>query len=119
MAPGLAAVQGRRLTRECARHAVRASGRPRSRFLWPALALPGAIWLLLLFVAPLYVVLAIVFGGVDPIFRTPVPVWNPVEWNTAQFSDVFRHIFGDDGYFGPRAGPDRGLRAAPRARCAC
>ena len=75
--------------------------RPRSRFLWPALALPGAVWLLLLFVAPLYVVLAIVFGGVDPIFRTPVPVWNPVEWNTAQFSDVFRHIFGDDGYFGP------------------
>jgi len=75
--------------------------RPRSRFLWPALALPGAIWLALLFVAPLYVVLAIVFGGVDPIFRTPVPVWNPVDWNTAQFSDVFRHIVGDDGYFGP------------------
>ena len=41
------------------------------------------------------------FGGVDPIFRTPVPVWNPVQWNTAQFTDVFRHIVGADGYFGP------------------
>jgi ABC-type spermidine/putrescine transport system permease subunit I len=59
------------------------------------------VWLLLLFVTPLYVVLAIVFVGIDPIFRTPVPVWNPVAWNTAQFTDVFSHVFGADGYFGP------------------
>jgi ABC-type spermidine/putrescine transport system permease subunit I len=73
----------------------------RRSILWPALALPGALWLALLFVAPLYVVLAIVFGGVDPIFRTPLPVWNPAKWNSAQFLDVFDHIFGADGYFGP------------------
>jgi ABC-type spermidine/putrescine transport system permease subunit I len=77
------------------------AGRSRSSLLWPALALPGAVWLLLLFVAPLYVVLAIVFGGIDPVFRTPLPVFNPLEWNTAQFTDVFRHIVGSDGYFGP------------------
>ncbi len=59
------------------------------------------MWLLLLFLAPLYVVLAIVFGGVDPIFRTPVPVFNPLEWNTEQFTDVFQHIIGPEGYFGP------------------
>jgi spermidine/putrescine transport system permease protein len=59
------------------------------------------VWLLLLFVAPLYVVLAIVFGGIDPIFRTPVPVFNPMQWNTEQFTDVFRHVVGSDGYFGP------------------
>jgi spermidine/putrescine transport system permease protein len=75
--------------------------RGRRSLLWPALALPGALWLALLFLAPLYVVLAIVFGGVDPIFRTPVPVWNPLEWNSAQFLDVFDHIFGADGFFGP------------------
>ena len=73
----------------------------RRSILWPALALPGALWLALLFLAPLYVVLSIVFGGVDPIFRTPLPVWNPAKWNSAQFLDVFDHIVGADGYFGP------------------
>jgi spermidine/putrescine transport system permease protein len=75
--------------------------RGRRSLLWPALALPGAVWLALLFVGPLYVVLAIVFGGIDPIFRTPLPVWNPAKWNSAQFIDVFDHIVGADGYFGP------------------
>jgi spermidine/putrescine transport system permease protein len=75
--------------------------RKRRRLLWPALALPGTLWLILLFLVPLYVVFAIVFGQVDPIFRTPLPVWNPVQWNTVQFTDVFRHIVGSQGYFGP------------------
>jgi spermidine/putrescine transport system permease protein len=75
--------------------------RGRRSFLWPALALPGTVWLALLFIGPLYVVLAIVFGGVDPVFRTPLPVWNPAKWNSAQFLDVFHHIIGADGYFGP------------------
>ena len=75
--------------------------RARTNPLWPALAVPGLVWLLLLFVTPLYVVLAIVFGRIDPIFRSPVPVWNPLAWNTAQFTDVFSHVFGSDGYFGP------------------
>jgi spermidine/putrescine transport system permease protein len=69
--------------------------------LWPVLAFPGTLWLVLLFLVPLYVVLAIVFGQVDPIFRSPVPVWNPVHWNTVQFQDVFSHIIGSDGFFGP------------------
>jgi ABC-type spermidine/putrescine transport system permease subunit I len=75
--------------------------RDRTNPLWPALAVPGLVWLLVLFVTPLYVVLAIVFGGIDPIFRTPVPVWNPLAWNTAQFTEVFSHVVGADGYFGP------------------
>ncbi|MGH8868373.1 MAG: ABC transporter permease [Actinomycetes bacterium] len=69
--------------------------------LWRLLALPGTLWMLLLFIVPMYVVFAIVFGQIDPIFRTPIPVWNPVQWNTEQFTDVFRHIVGADGYFGP------------------
>jgi spermidine/putrescine transport system permease protein len=75
--------------------------RARHTLLWPLLMLPGTVWLVLLFIVPLYVVLAIVFGGVDPVFRTAVPVWNPVDWNTAQFTDVFSHIVGADGFFGP------------------
>ncbi len=70
-------------------------------WVWPLVAAPGAIWLLLLFVAPLYVVLAILFGQIDPILRQPVPVWNPIEWNTIQFRFVLEHIVGDQGYFGP------------------
>jgi len=72
-----------------------------TRAIWPVLALPGIAWLGLLFLAPMYVVLAILFGQIDPILRQPVPVWNPVEWNTIQFRFVLSHIFGDEGYFGP------------------
>jgi ABC-type spermidine/putrescine transport system permease subunit I len=73
----------------------------RTRATWPLLATPGIAWLLVLFVAPMYVVLAILFGQIDPILRQPVPVWNPVDWNTIQFRYVLTHIFGEQGYFGP------------------
>ena len=66
---------------------------PRGRLLWPLLALPGVAWTALLLVAPLYVVLAILFGGVDPVLRQPVPVWNPVDWDVAQFRFVQPHPF--------------------------
>jgi ABC-type spermidine/putrescine transport system permease subunit I len=69
--------------------------------LGPLLALPGIVWLLACFVAPLYVVLAVVFGGVDPIFRTPVPLWDPAWWDTSQFRYVLAHIVGPTGFFGP------------------
>ncbi|CAN3126806.1 ABC transporter permease [Mycobacterium sp. smrl_JER01] len=88
MAGRLAHVQGRRLLN-------------RSRGIWPALAAPGVIWLLLFFVAPMYVVLCIVFGTVDPIFRTAVPVWNPLQWDPTQFIYVLTHIVGPDGVYGP------------------
>jgi ABC-type spermidine/putrescine transport system permease subunit I len=78
-----------------------ASLRARHSLLWPLLTIPGTVWLIVLFVVPLYVVLAIVFGGVDPIFRTPLAVWNPLQWNGTQFIDVFTHIVGSNGFFGP------------------
>src|SRR6476646_8946140 len=75
--------------------------RERASGIWAALAAPGIVWLLLCFVFPLYVVLCIVFGQVDPIFRTPIPVWNPLQWNPSQFNYVLTHIVGADGIFGP------------------
>jgi len=77
------------------------SKRTRTSALWPALAAPGLLWLLLFFLGPLYVVLAIVFGRTDPIFRTAVPVWKPLQWNPYQFNYVLERIFGADGVFGP------------------
>ncbi len=71
------------------------------RLIWPVLALPGMLWIAALFVLPLYVVMAILFGQIDPILRKPVPVWNPVEWNLIQFKYVLQHIVGSEGYFGP------------------
>jgi ABC-type spermidine/putrescine transport system permease subunit I len=73
----------------------------RGRTLGPLLALPGMAWLLVFFVAPLYVVLAVVFGGLDPIFRTAVPIWNPLHWDTTQMRYVLGHIVGPTGFFGP------------------
>jgi len=48
------------------------------KWLWPAFALPGVIWLILLFLTPFYAVVGVAFGGVDPIFQNPVPAWNPL-----------------------------------------
>ncbi|MFY9914539.1 MAG: ABC transporter permease [Nocardioidaceae bacterium] len=74
---------------------------PRSGRLWPLLALPGTVWLAVFFVAPMYLVLAILFGGVDPILRQPVPIWNPVQWDTTQFRFVLDRIVGQNAFFGP------------------
>ncbi len=72
----------------------------RSR-LWSVLAAPGIFWLLAFFIFPLYVVLCIVFGQIDPLFRTPIPVWNPLQWDPTQFTYVLTHIVGENGVYGP------------------
>jgi ABC-type spermidine/putrescine transport system permease subunit I len=68
---------------------------------WPVLSLPGIAWLALFFLAPLYVVLAIVFGTVDPTFRTPAPIWNPLHWQAGQLTYVLGRIVGSNAVFGP------------------
>jgi spermidine/putrescine transport system permease protein len=83
-----------------------ASGRSRhtraeGRVLWVVLTAPGTLWLILLFLVPLYIVVAIVFGGVDPLFRTPVPYMNPLQWQSKTFVDTLRNIFGPDGFYTP------------------
>ena len=95
---------------------ARAEGRrqpPGSRLIWPLLAIPGTVWLALLFVAPLYVVVAILFGGTDPILREPVPVWNPLDWDFTQFTYVWDHIVGSQPFFRPAL--VRTVKASPVA----
>jgi len=79
---------------------ARRGRRDRSARLWKLLALPGLAWLAVFFVLPLYLVLAIVFGRLDPLFRTPIPVWNPLEWDTTVFVDVLGETFTPGGLFG-------------------
>jgi spermidine/putrescine transport system permease protein len=64
--------------------------------LWQTLSVPGLLWLLLLFVVPFYAVLAIAFGGQDPIFFSPVPEWNPARWQTGNIEFVAGEIFSPD-----------------------
>src|SRR5215204_6391936 len=63
------------------------------RWLWPSFALPGVVWLLVLFVTPLYAILAVAMGTPDPIFGDTLPVWNPLQWNYAAFGDVLNGLF--------------------------
>jgi spermidine/putrescine transport system permease protein len=63
------------------------------RWLWPAFAGPGVIWLVLLFLTPLYAVLSIAMGRLDPVFGDTIPVWNPLEWDPTAFGDVMGEIF--------------------------
>ena len=57
----------------------------RIHLLWPFLALPGTVWMLVLFAVPFYGIAAVAFGGVDPIFGSPTPEWNPYYWDTTTF----------------------------------
>jgi ABC-type spermidine/putrescine transport system permease subunit I len=63
------------------------------RWFWPAFAAPAALWLLALFVLPFYVILSIAFGDLDPIFLTPIPVYNPVAWDPTAFGALLGDIF--------------------------
>ena len=55
----------------------------------------------LFFAIPLYVVLCVAFGTVDPVFRNSVPVWNPLDWSFSQVSVVFDRLFGPDNFYLP------------------
>ena len=63
------------------------------RWLWPSFALPGVVWLIVLFITPLYVIFAMAMGTTDPIFGDTLPVWNPLRWDYATFGEVLNELF--------------------------
>src|SRR5712691_7527040 len=71
------------------------------RWFWPLFTAPASIWLLILFVLPFYVILCVAFGRVDPIFQSPVPVWNPLHWNSGAFRFVLNQTFLIGGIYRP------------------
>jgi spermidine/putrescine transport system permease protein len=46
-------------------------------------------------------VLAVAAGGVDPIFRSPIPTWNPFGWSGANFAQAWSDLVGQGSYIGP------------------
>jgi ABC-type spermidine/putrescine transport system permease subunit I len=69
------------------------------RWFWPSFAAAGVVWLAVLFVLPSYVVLSVAFGTVDPLFRTPLPVYQPWYWSAASFGDTLAKFSIGDGIF--------------------
>jgi ABC-type spermidine/putrescine transport system permease subunit I len=72
-----------------------------SKVFWIALAAPGMIWLIVLFVVPFYAVLAIGEGKLNAQTHAPVAVYNPFGWSSANLSNVFHDIFGAEAFIGP------------------
>jgi len=62
--------------------------------LWGLFALPGTVWLLVLFVVPFYALVCVAFGDIDPVFRNAVPAWNPLDWSFGTAGEVLGEIFG-------------------------
>ena len=71
-------------------------GRRPSTTFWSLFALPGVGWLIAFFILSIYAVMAVAFGSVDPFLKTPIPAWNPVEWDFTTMTDVLGEVF--DGY---------------------
>jgi ABC-type spermidine/putrescine transport system permease subunit I len=79
----------------------RSAVREPSRVFWVALAAPGIIWLVVLFIVPFYVVLAIGAGRLNQLFGTPIAAYNPLDWSSANLTAVWHDIAGSSAFVGP------------------
>ena len=85
-----------------ARASAAARGAWYPSWYWPSFTLPGLIWLAVFFVLPFIVVVAVTFGTVDELFRTPIPVYQPWWWSFDTFTDTLgRFTTGDHIYLDP------------------
>jgi ABC-type spermidine/putrescine transport system permease subunit I len=71
-----------------------------SRWFWVLLAAPGMIWLVVLFVIPFYAMLAIGEGKLNRQTESPVAVYNPLTWSSANLSNVWHDLFGSGAFAG-------------------
>ncbi|HXW86731.1 MAG TPA: ABC transporter permease [Streptosporangiaceae bacterium] len=71
-----------------------------NKLFWVLLATPGIIWLTVLFVIPFYAMLAIGEGKLDRQTESPVAVYNPFTWSSANFSNVWHDLFGTGAFAG-------------------
>ena len=71
------------------------------RLFWAALAAPGILWLVVLFIVPFYAMIAIAAGYVNQVFGYPVAAWNPLQWSTANLNAAWRDLAGTGAFVGP------------------
>jgi hypothetical protein len=67
------------------------------RGFWKWAALPGVLWLVLLFLVPFFVLVSMAGGSLDPATGSAVPQWNPAYWDRASFHYVFEQLLAHDG----------------------
>lgn len=84
-------------------------------WIWQAFAMPGVVWLIVLFVVPFYAVVSVAMGDIDPIFLKPQPEWNPLAWDPSAFGAVFGDLLG--GQLGKIALRTMGYVAAASLLC--
>ena len=77
--------------------------RNKKNAFWVALAVPGILWLAVLFVVPFYAVLAVAGGRLNLIFEQPVAVWNPFQWSSANLAKAWQDIAGAGASVSPIA----------------
>ena len=83
------------------RRAEQRSGVWYPRWYWPSFATPALLWLSIFFVLPIYTVVSLAFGTSDPIFRAPLPVYQPWYWSTDAMEQVLGRFFGDAPFWQP------------------
>jgi ABC-type spermidine/putrescine transport system permease subunit I len=87
-----------------ATRASRADRAPRpyqsNKWFWFLLAAPGMIWLAILFIVPFYAVLAIGEGKLNRQTESPVAVYNPLTWSSANLSNVWHDLVGSGAFAG-------------------
>jgi ABC-type spermidine/putrescine transport system permease subunit I len=69
------------------------------RWYWPSFTGPGTLWLIVLFILPFYTVLSVAFGAVDPVFRLPLPVFQPWWWSFATFNETLKKFYSGDAIY--------------------
>ena len=69
------------------------------RGFWKWAALPGVLWLILLFLVPFFVLVSMAGGSLDPATGSAVPQWNPAYWDRASFHYVFEQLLAHDGVY--------------------
>ena len=55
----------------------------------------------MLFIVPFYAVLSIAEGKLNRLFESPVAVYNPLHWSSANLTNVWHDIFGAGSFAGP------------------
>jgi len=71
-----------------------------NKLFWVLLASPGILWLIVLFIIPFYAMLAIGEGKLDRQTESPVAVYNPFTWSSANLSNVWHDLFGSGAFAG-------------------
>jgi ABC-type spermidine/putrescine transport system permease subunit I len=72
-----------------------------SKAFWIALAAPGILWLVLLFIVPFYAVLGIAEGQLNRLTESPIAQYNPLHWSSSNVINVWHDLIGAASFAGP------------------